>query len=354
MTDSIHSNILRRMSGQGELPSAGNPLTTSRAVRMALTKAANDSVGLGVNISSVAEHLQPLDDIIAGLDPALMLVELLSNDRLVGLVTLDTQMRAALLEMQTMGKMIAMMPEDRMPTLTDKRMCEPLLDYLLQTLPQALIGTGCDGWIGTVTLGNLIKSARASQLRLTDCQYRILRMDSAFDVADRSGALQIILPVTVTEPEPDPQDAEPVNWDELFRERIETSPATLDAILHRFDLPLGNAKDLQVGQLLPLPGCTVRSVQMVSSGGNVVAHAKLGQVGGKRAVRIEPEYRPPMSDISDHVQVDNMMSSVPADYLPSDADLMDVENIDIPGADIETAPEVTDAVNLDFSGTLGP
>ena len=50
---------------------------------------------------------------------------------------------------------------------------------------------------------------------------------------------------------------------------------------------------------MPLPGCTVSSVRLLSPDGQVVAQAKLGQVGGYRAVRLEAAPPPELSDLCD-------------------------------------------------------
>ena len=66
-------------------------------------------------------------------------------------------------------------------------------------------------------------------------------------------------------------------------QRVSAAPASLDALLHRFKMHIGAAQSLEVGQVLPLPGCTVNSVRLLAPDGKVVAQAKLGQVGGMRA-----------------------------------------------------------------------
>ncbi len=72
MTDSTQATILRRMTSSHETDVAENPLTSSRAVRLALTKAANDSVGLVLTVSSVAEDVSALDAMLDGLPDGLM------------------------------------------------------------------------------------------------------------------------------------------------------------------------------------------------------------------------------------------------------------------------------------------
>ena len=54
-------------------------------------------------------------------------------------------------------------------------------------------------------------------------------------------------------------------------------------------LPISKIEEFEVGQVLELAGTTVGSVTLVGADGKPVATARLGQVAGKRAVRVEPE-----------------------------------------------------------------
>jgi flagellar motor switch protein FliM len=89
MADNMHIDILRRMVGQRIDEVAQSPLTSSRAVRMALTKAAYDTVGLAVTVKSVEEVMQPLDEMLTGLANDLMLVDLQRQGLSAGLIALD-------------------------------------------------------------------------------------------------------------------------------------------------------------------------------------------------------------------------------------------------------------------------
>ena len=62
---------------------AENPLTSSRAVRLVLTKAANDTVGLALSVLGVSEEVNALDDMLGTLGDDLMLIELMGHGRLM-------------------------------------------------------------------------------------------------------------------------------------------------------------------------------------------------------------------------------------------------------------------------------
>ncbi|PJI92379.1 flagellar motor switch protein FliM [Yoonia maricola] len=297
MTDSTQVTLLRRMTRPHGQEVADNPLTSSRAVRLALTKAANDTVGLVLTVQSVAEEVTGLDDMLGTLPDDMMLVGLDRDDSLMGLMALDMEMRAAVLEMETMGALLAHPAEPRSPTLTDKTLCDPLLHAFLSAFPHAVLDTPLEGWMDGVTPGAKVDSTRAAGLVLEDCDYRIVRLTVDLSVADRQAQLVLVLPIQQEVAEQEIVPAAAVDWDGTFQGRVSDAPACLDALLHRFPISLATAQALQVGSVLPLPGCTVSSVRLLSADGKEVAQAKLGQIGGYRAVRLETASHPQLTEL---------------------------------------------------------
>jgi len=277
---------------------AVNPLTSSRAVRLALTKAANDTVGLMLSVSSIGEEVTALDDMLGMVDDGLMLVALERENMLAGLIAVDVEFRAAILEMETIGALLGRKAEQRAPTGTDKMLCEPLFETLLSAFPLALMGTPLEGWLDNVATSAKIANARAAGLVLKDCNYRIVTMNVDLGIADRTGSLMIALPLIAV---PEPEVAAPpasVNWDSAFQEAVSEAPAQLDALLHRFPISLATAQGLRVGSVLNLTGCTVNSVCLLAKDGKMVAQAKLGQLAGYRAVRIQDAPAPELRELA--------------------------------------------------------
>ncbi|WP_342076152.1 FliM/FliN family flagellar motor switch protein [Yoonia sp. SS1-5] len=294
----MHSTILRRMTGRQTGEAAEMPLTLSRAVRLALTKAADETIGLSVTVTDMAEDVRSLDDLLVDLDATLMLVGLERDGRLAGLMALDMQLRAAVVETQTIGRLIDAPADQRDPTGTDKSLCDAMLAHFLTALPHATAATEFDGWLDGVVLGDRVRSSRAAGLVLEDCEYRVLRFPIDLGVAERTGELRIALPMTAGPATPDLPQPVSQDWVPQFRAAVEAAPATLEAELYRFQLPLSQARDLKAGQVIPLYGCTVNSVRLLSLDGRQVAQAKLGQVGGKRALRIEAAPAAELSELA--------------------------------------------------------
>lgn len=289
MTDSKHAAILRRMTRRRTDRVADNPLTSSRAVRLALAKAAQDTVRLALTVLGVAEEVIPLDDMIGALGDDLMLVELRQGDRLSGVLALDTELRAAVVEMQTVGALIAQKAAGRDPTGTDKALCDPLVTAFLDALPAALTGTNLEGWVADAGPGDRLRSARLAGLVLQDRMYRVVRMTVDIGVADRQGLLLVALPLIDVPELPFSDPPKDMDWHATFQVAVSDAPIALDALLFRFRVPLAQAREFNVGTVVPLPGCTVNSVRLIAPDGQEVAQAKLGQTGGMRAVRLQTE-----------------------------------------------------------------
>ncbi len=275
-----------------------SPLTSSRALRLALMKSANDSIGLVLTVTSVAEDVVMLDDMLGGLSDDLLLVGLGRDDARVGLISIDLQLRAAIVEMQIVGAPIDQAATDRAPTLTDHRLCEPFLDAFLKAFPAAVSGTPLGGWADGVALDDRFGDVRAAGLVLADCKYRVVRMNVDLGVAERQGQIAMVLPLAEVSLPQVAVDPDPVDWDAAFQETVQDAPATLEAQLHSFSVPLAAIEGLRVDQLLPLPGCTVSSVKLRAADGTTVAQAKLGQLGGMRAVRLQPAPLPQLTELA--------------------------------------------------------
>ena len=344
MTKDKQAALLRRMTRPQGQQVAENPLTSSRAVRLALTKASNDTVGLMLTVQGVADEVTGLDDMLGSLGDDLMLVGLERAGDLAGLIALDMDMRAAVLEMETMGAVLAQPAEPRAPTRTDKMLCDPLLAAFLAEFPAAVVGTPLEGWMNGILPGDKVKSGRSAGLILADCDYRVVRMTVDLGVAERQGMLVMALPL---QQDPSPPQAEPlvaVDWGSKFQETVAEAPACLEALLHRFPVSLATAQSLQVGSILPLPGCTVSSVRLLSPGGQEVGQAKLGQVGGYRAVRLQAAPAPELADLR----------GASATVLPL-PDTMEIEVVDKASdlADAAPAPQFKAASAQDRDAAAG-
>lgn len=287
MNEQAHISILRRMAGQAGDDAPVSPISTSRAVRLALIKAGSDSCGLVLDVASTGEEHGSLDDVLTQFDDGSLLVGLRRQDRLAGVIALDLQLRAAVLEMQIMGRVLDQRAADRAATGTDKVLCEPMLAQFIAALPAAMAGTDDMGWVADLSLADRINDRRAAGLALADGDYRVLQMQIHLGAVDRQGCLLVVLPVVTPvavahPPAPPPQ----ADWTTAFGAAVQGSRAVLTARIALCTMTLQQAQGMQPGDVIALPDGSITAVQLIAPDGRCVSQGKLGQMTGKRAVRV--------------------------------------------------------------------
>jgi flagellar motor switch protein FliM len=191
-------------------------------------------------------------------------------------------------EAQVLGRVSASPCEPREPTAADAALARPLLEAFLTEAEAAVEGTPLAGWLAGPTLGERVASPREAALLLRDGRYRAVRLTLDLGAGERQG---LVLILALVAERPAQHEPTPTVAPQVLR-----SEARLDAVLHRLHLPLSEAEGLAVGQVLPLPGVTVASAR-IEAGGVVLGPARLGQVAGMCAVRIETPLAPDLAPI---------------------------------------------------------
>jgi flagellar motor switch protein FliM len=287
MGDSVAGGILRRMARPAQPAS-----TPTRALRLAATRAAGSAAGLPLAVLGIAEEEGALDDLLAGLGDGLLLMRLDRDGAAAGLLALDGEGRSAAVEAQVLGRPAARAADPRPPTAADAALCAPFLDAFLAQAQAELEGSALADWLrGAGTAGRLA-DARGAGLALPDGRYRAMRLTLDLGAGGRQGLLLLMLRL------PAPAPADPIRTpDATVAPLVLAAESPLRAVLHRLELPLAQVEAWAPGTVLPLPGVTVGSVRLEAAGGSEIGTARLGQVGGRRAIRIETPLAPPLQDI---------------------------------------------------------
>lgn len=285
------------MAARTSAPVVDVPLTSSRALRVAMTRAADKSLGLSLTVLGVEEEFTALDGMLEGLPSGHLFAGLMRDGAVVGILGIDTQMRAAAIEMQTMGRLAKIAAQDRPPTGTDMMLVVPLCEKLLQQMAETTLGSEMEGWADGVTLGPVFESLRAVGLALEESDYRLMRLSLDLCIAERHGEIILALPNHQARQKVD--DVKPADqaWDKKMHLAVSAAPLALRAVLHKMTLSLGQVDHLRAGDIVPLYGAGVGSVRLFAADGVMVAEARLGQSGGKRAVRIETPAELAMRDL---------------------------------------------------------
>lgn len=290
-------SILARMTTRDVTPVADAPLTSSRALRVAMTRAADKALGLSLTVQSVSEELLTLDDAIGTFPAEYLYISLVSGTDTVGMIGVDTQLRAASIEMQTMGRLSKNTLPERPATSTDLMMLMPLCTMIMTQVAETTLGSELEDWTKGVTIGAKFDSLRAAGLAIEDAEFRAMRLSIELPIGERRAELLLMLPNHQLAKKIETVKPTDQSWGTKMSAAVALAPATLDAILHRMSLPLWVVDALKVGDTIPLLGATVGSVRLFAPDGVLVAEARLGQSGGKRAVRIQPAPEAMMRDL---------------------------------------------------------
>lgn len=279
---------IRRMTRPA---AASPPLTPARALRLAMVRAAKDSVALPVSVLGIREEEGPLDELLGRLEDGLLILSLHQGEEPAGFVALDFEARSAAIEVQALGSISASSPEHRLPTTADAALARPLLSAFLREAEEAMEDTPLAGWLSAPRLGNRLPGAPEAALLLSDGPYRVVRLTLDLGAGGRQGLLVLMnrLPAPV-------RPVQPAAPETTVAGQALGASIPVMAILHRLTLSFSDVEALQEGQVLPLPGVTVSSVRL-ESGGLPLGPARLGQVAGMRAVRTELPLDPQLGDL---------------------------------------------------------
>ena len=289
--DGIPRPLLWRMAARASPPEAETQVTPTRALRIALTRAAEQAAGLTTTALGVSDDVINLAEFLARLDDTWLFLRM-DGGAEPGLFAIDPGFLSAIIEMQMRGKVGTAEPDRRPLTSSDAALALPLVASFLAQLGSAATGGALADWVAGRAPGDRLGDLRAIGLVLPECDFRVVGLSAWLGAGDRQGQIMLALP--------EPMAADPMAdqmhrlaaWSAAFQDNVLTSCTTLSAVLHRMRLPLSAVQSLQVGQKMALPGVRVSAVRIEAPDGRIVGRGRLGQAGGMRAVRIEPELLP--------------------------------------------------------------
>lgn len=289
------AGVIRRKLVAGRVdPVEGSP-GADRAWRLALARAARDLLKLPLDIVSLTLERRSLAELLE-LPPERALIGVLDGPaQAMGLWVADPAVLAALIEVQTLGRVSHLAPAPRKPTRTDAAMVAEFVDATLKALETGLAEEGDLQWAGGFRYASFLDDPRPLGLLLEDEAYRVLRADVSLAGGVKTGAIVLALPAegrgeapaappaTATDPEPGP------TFGDLLADRLNGADSQMEAVLARLTLPIATMMALRPGEVLPLPMAAIDRITLEGIDGRRLAMGKLGQNRGMRAVRLTPE-----------------------------------------------------------------
>jgi flagellar motor switch protein FliM len=190
-----------------------------------------------------------------------------------GLAVIDPALLAGLIEVLTTGSVTSARREPRRATAVDAALAGHVLEVWLAGIAE----TRGDGqWLA---ISGLVPDLRSALLKLEEGRWIETRVDLDLASGKRTGRLSLYqAPASGSDVR--------TGGSEALRSVVLPVRTTLEAVLCRVRVPLGTIAALEPGQLVPLPGVSVRRIRLEAPRGSLIAEVHLGQSGGFRAIRI--------------------------------------------------------------------
>ncbi|MBW6417398.1 FliM/FliN family flagellar motor switch protein [Celeribacter sp. PS-C1] len=283
MSDADIISAMRRKAGVGRPPPDVQPMSPAKALRLAMAKAAEDTIGLVLQVTEVVEERSTISR-LPGQVPENALMSLLEGpNNAYGLAVLDKNAVSAIVEQQTTGKVLSLPPEDRPPTATDAVMCSDLCNQVLRQFESHIAEVAAPPEIAGFHVAAQLQEARSIAIAFDDVPYRLYRARVTLGRRGREGEVFFVFPFAA--PKLKTLDEGAGDFSSTFQNVVMKSEARLDTVLHRVRLTLGDVTSLTEGMMIPIPREALSRVE-VRADDRLVSRARLGQINGKRALRV--------------------------------------------------------------------
>ncbi|MBL1436311.1 MAG: FliM/FliN family flagellar motor switch protein [Rhodobacteraceae bacterium] len=206
----------------------------------------------------------------------------------IGLLILDSELIDSINNVQT-GELDDEVQIPRPPTDIDAAMCRPFLDAVFSEFTDIL--RELRGGKITDTYVTARVETEPSPHMFPETPYLQIGIDFDFMGGKAKGHLSLMIPSVNTEftstlPRPGESAS---TWREAFRANFEAAPASLNVVLHRKKLPIGQILKLKPGDMLDIPARALENLSIECQNGprsRSLMQARLGEYQEMRAAKI--------------------------------------------------------------------
>ena len=277
-------SVLHRKAKAGRKEHQARAMTVAKALRLTTAKTADDLFDMPLAVIGFQQDKRTNDSLAEPFVEGSLLILLDGPTGQTGAVVLGPDFVSALIQQQTTGRVSPKPAAPRVLTATDATLCAPMIDALFARA-HALLETDTDrAVLPAYRYGARCENPRLLQMALSDPEYGVFRMTLDIAAGAHQSYATLILPVQTAHAVPihSENEAGPNRMSNIAM----SLPADLTAVLCKIRLTVVGLGDLQLGDLLRLPPDASSDVRLVSATGRVVARGGLGQINGKRAVRL--------------------------------------------------------------------
>lgn len=287
MSATSDTSALRRKirAGRGAQQAPAKDVTL-RAWRLAVARGMNETMSLPATVRQVGRSMRTPEDLATLPGPTDLIALTEGQTGRFGLVVMDQALLGSMIEAQTMGRVMARPVPERRPTSTDAAMVADALDRVFALFESSVQALGVEDPAFGFRYALPLDRANVITLSLEDAPHHLVSMELDLGGGARQGRLQLAFPGAWSAAQAT-GEVERRSWSERMSAGLMASAVPIEARLTRLQMPIEEVTGLSPGDLVPVAREDLGRVRLVGPGGAAFARGRLGQVGGRRALRIE-------------------------------------------------------------------
>lgn len=283
--------VLERMTGAARPEPDHGVVTLAGSLRLAASRAGHEQLRLRLTCGEVTESRLTVGGVSELLPERGLIVFLRGRGGACGIAALDRALVASILEARTTGTVSSAPVPDRAPTQTDATLVRGFLEAFMAEMSDRLDGRAGLAWAAGFQPRERVPDPDRLRYLMPDIPYCAMTTDIDVGMGVRRARITILLPKdeagSAAGAHPPQRKCEnAAAWGADFGARVRMSPAELDAVLCHLRVSLGEVESLEPGSLLRFPRDALAKITLTAPDGSAALRARLGQSGGKRAVKI--------------------------------------------------------------------
>ena len=248
-----------------------------RTMRRVIAQAGELALGVPLTLQHVQERTIELSDVADVLPSDGLIQSFERHGRIETVWAYDQICVEACVEAQTKGFLSEDTGKARDTTAIDRALTNALAEYIIPAVAMA------EDRPPAMDLGKIFETPQDLVLNLPAQPLPVMELDLDFDKGTRKGRVII---VTVSAPVARLAAPEGKGWASALTQAVESATVTLDARLHKTAMTWSMLQNLKVGATVLVPKKALSDVALVGCTGKTVARARLGQIGGMKALRV--------------------------------------------------------------------
>lgn len=239
---------------------------------------------------------QSLAEVTEELPEGGVLVVLENKERQRGLIHLHQNLLDALIEVQTTGSVDTVTGPNRPATAIDGALSQEYINAFASSLCNELDKNCANNLVAELSFGTIVDDRKHLPLLVPERGFHLFTAAADLGETGRVGTFLIALPnpAGVEEEDALPPDQD---WTDAWHSTLGRAEVPFQAVLFRRRLELKKLLALKPGDVIPFEAEDLSNASLEDSINRCVMRGRLGQVGGKRAIRLsiaaKQEHEPP-------------------------------------------------------------